>query len=265
MSVQAEIREAITIENQGLKIFGVMHTPTTEPPWPAVLLLHGFAGNKVGRTRQYVQVAHSLAQQGIAALRIDYRGCGDSEGRFSEMHMAEHVSDANKSLDFLRNMEGIDPQRIGLIGRSLGGPIAIQTAKDAGDIKSLALWAPVSNGGKFKHEWEIFQKHAKDEDLMWLNNLPFQTGFIKQFFREFFELKPAEALRHMRDMPLLHVHGEQDNVVPEAHVKEYQSYRNGAKAETRWLRLPDCDHDFFAPRDQIYLVEQTTQWFKETL
>lgn len=263
--MSGEIRDFIEIENQGLKIFGVMHKPTTEPPWPAVLLLHGFAGNKIGRTRQYVQVAYNLALQGIAALRIDYRGCGDSEGRFSDMHVAEHVSDALKALEYLRGLDEIDASRVGLVGRSLGGPISIQAARDAGDIKSLALWAPVSNGGQFKLEWEIFQKHSKDEDLMWLNNLPFKTGFIKQFFREFFDLAPAEALRDMGHIPVLHVHGDQDEVVPEAHVDEYRAYRANAEAETRWLRLPDCDHDFFAPRDQIYLVEQTTQWFKETL
>lgn len=265
MREKYEDRTSVVMEADGLRFFGILHKPLQKPPWPAVLLLHGFAGNKVGRTRQYVETSEVLALNGVAALRLDYRGCGDSEGNFQDMRMSAHIEDAMEGLRYLSEVPGVDATRIGVIGRSLGGPIAIQVAARSQQIKSMALWAPVSNSEKWRLEWETFSAFSGDDEFIYLNDLPFSRSFLAAFFREFFSEEPAKAMYDLGHIPLMHVHGELDTVVPIEHVHEYENYRKNAIAETRFLRLPECDHQFYHPLDQALLVKETHRWFHETL
>jgi len=153
-----EERESITLENQGQRIFGIIHKPLKPLPCPAVFLCHGFAGNKCGRHRMYVILAKHLSEIGIATLRIDFRGSGDSEGDLTSMTLEGEVSDALLGLSYLEKLPWVDPSRIGIIGRSLGGAVAIMTANRYKKAKSLALWSPVFHAEQWKEEWKRAKK-----------------------------------------------------------------------------------------------------------
>lgn len=261
-----EEREWVSLELEGVEFYGQLHKPlTVKPPWPAVLFLHGFAGNKIGRTRQYVEAAELLAERGIASFRIDYRGCGDSQGSFVDMRFSTHIEDALEALNYLMSREDIDKEHLGLMGRSLGGPIAVQVAARSQNIHSMALWAPVSNSEKWRREWEAFCSMPGGEEIIYLNDIPFSRDFLKRFFSEFFQSEPANALSDLGHIPLMHVHAELDTVVPAEHMHEYKNYRKEAASESYFLRLPNCDHQFYHPIDQAHLVKETQQWFVKTL
>lgn len=119
MSITEE-RESIVLTNEGEKIFGVLHLPKGIDKPPCVLVLHGLGGHKTGRFRVYVDLAESLVKAGIAVLRFDFRGSGDSEGSFAEMTLNGEISDALVVLKFLHKDSRIDNQRIGIFGRSMG-------------------------------------------------------------------------------------------------------------------------------------------------
>ena len=73
--------ERISFQSDGLKIAGLIDTPPDYKPGerrPAFIVLHGFGGNKDGHGQTVV--AKQFAQWGYVTLRIDFRGCGDSEG-----------------------------------------------------------------------------------------------------------------------------------------------------------------------------------------
>ena len=75
-----EKRESVVWFFQGKAIFAMLHRPLQEGPRPAVLMCHGLGGTKVGRHRIYVALSEALARLGIAVMRFDFSGCGDSEG-----------------------------------------------------------------------------------------------------------------------------------------------------------------------------------------
>ena len=77
-----EERQSVVLENEGQKIFGILHRPIHVDSCPAVLICHGLAGHKTGQYRIYVILAEKLSEAGIASFRIDFRGSGDSEGKF---------------------------------------------------------------------------------------------------------------------------------------------------------------------------------------
>src|SRR5262249_949470 len=137
----------------GQKIFGVIHRPLNVKKSPFVLMCHGLGGHKVGKGRLYVHLAEKLVSVGIGALRIDFRGSGDSEGDFSQMTIDSEVSDALVALNYLKNDPLIDSERIALFGRSFGGVVAILAAQRFSQIKSIVLWAPVFGSEQWKEKW----------------------------------------------------------------------------------------------------------------
>lgn len=260
-----DIREWVELENHGQKIFGMFHRPLHAKKSPAVLMCHGFGGTKISKFRVYVLLSERLAEAGIASFRFDFRGSGDSEGDFSEMTLAGEVSDALKAMSFLENHPAVDPERIGILGRSLGGVVAVQAAKKLGNIKSLALWSPAFNGKQWLEKWATVQNPAMDsrlkKQLMRFNGQLANETFLK----EFFGVRLEEELKELHQTPFFHIHGEKDFEVNIEHAELYMNCRKGAEGKTYMIRLPNTDHDFSDPEERELAIEETTQWFKKTL
>lgn len=260
-----EIRDPVLLSNQGQKIFGVIHRPLAQISCPAVLLCHGFAGNKSGKFRMYVRLAEELSKAGIIALRYDFRGSGDSEGEFTDMTITSEISDAMVAMRFLENDPQVDKKRIGLFGRSLGGVVGVMVAAHSGKVKSIALWSPAFSGRQWQEKWIKFQDPStppeKREELT-----KFEGNVASErFLHEFLALNLEQDLRSLEHIPLLHIHGERDDQVNITHADDYSRVRTDAHAETKMMRLPQSDHDFSHLKEQHIAIEETAQWFKATL
>ncbi|MEA2027034.1 MAG: alpha/beta fold hydrolase, partial [Chloroflexota bacterium] len=148
--------EVITFENEGGTVYGTFMMPDgIDGEAPAVLLLHGFTGARdEGPVLQedgsftdtmYSRTAEVLAENGIASLRIDFRGSGESidEIGFEETTFSGQVSDALAAVEWLDGHEGIGD--IGVLGLSQGGLVGSITAASDARVSSLVLWSPVAN------------------------------------------------------------------------------------------------------------------------
>lgn len=125
-------------------IFGLLHLPAGEAPaqgWPALLMLHGFKGHKAGKHRLHTLFARHMAAQGVGVLRFDFRGYGDSQGDFAEVTPSRQLEDVSAAAEYLRAHSQLDPERLMLLGHSLGGMLAALAAGEVGPHR-LALWAP---------------------------------------------------------------------------------------------------------------------------
>lgn len=263
-----EERSCVILENDGQKIFGMLHCPlkATAKKTPAVLMCHGFAGNKSGRYRIYVSLAQELAKAGIASLRIDFRGSGDSEGDFSEMTVETEVSDVLKGLDFLHSHPQVDPERIGLLGNSFGGAVAVLAASQYGHVKSLVLLAAIFNSQQWRQKWEKLQSKGNDSNIMeemmrtYDGNIP-----GKGFYHSFFKLDVEPHLSRLKEIPLLLIHSENDERVSIIEAEQYMRCRQQVPAETRFIRLNKCGHDFSYSDERHTAIDNTVKWFSNTL
>lgn len=261
-----EERSSVILENQGQKMFGVLHLPLAAlSKVPAVFILHGFGESKIGMNRIYVSQAQKLAAKGLAVFRLDFRGCGDSEGELVDTTIEGEVSDAVQGIQFLQNHSRIDPARIGLLGVSLGGAISVLAAERIQSIKSLGLWAPVASGRIWQTEWE--KLHPDDFARSMTEKEVFYQGKIigRRFLEEFIDLDLNHSVKELSHIPMLHIHGEQDTTVSTQHGQCFEQWRDKAMAQNRFIRLPQSDHRFSHFDEQQTLLKETLDWFDSTL
>jgi uncharacterized protein len=123
------MQQKLSFLSDGLKLSAVLHVPekrSADERLPAFLVLHGFVGSK-DESHAEIQ-ARMLEEMGYAALRFDFRCCGESEGERAQVRCFDQVADTKNALSFLATRPEIDAARIGVIGHSFGAAVAVYTA-----------------------------------------------------------------------------------------------------------------------------------------
>src|SRR6202163_2445909 len=118
--------EIVSIPSAGLPLHGVVRVAESVKAGErraAFLVLHGFGGNC--KSQNVMQPTRVLGEYGYVTLRFDMRGCGESEGEFGRVICPEQVEDLGNALTFLASHPAVDPERIGVIGSSFGGAVAV--------------------------------------------------------------------------------------------------------------------------------------------
>ncbi|GAB2585621.1 alpha/beta hydrolase family protein [Kribbella endophytica] len=111
---------AFAVRSAGVDLPGVLHLPAGPGPHPTVLLLHGFPGNE-----RNFDLAQVLRRAGFATLVFHYRGSWGAAGSWSWSNVLE---DARAAVAALRSAPELDPDRLAVVGHSLGGFTALHTA-----------------------------------------------------------------------------------------------------------------------------------------
>ncbi|GAG85300.1 unnamed protein product, partial [marine sediment metagenome] len=143
--------EEVTYENKkdGVTLAGTLTMPKTGGPHPTVLLIPGSGPNDRDETiwghRVFLVLADHLTRQGIAVLRADDRGVGESTGDFSAATIADLARDACAGVEYLKTRPEIDARKIGLVGHSLGANVAPLAATQSPDVAFIVLMAGASN------------------------------------------------------------------------------------------------------------------------
>ncbi|QAT50422.1 alpha/beta fold hydrolase [Caproiciproducens sp. NJN-50] len=122
----------------GERMYACFFKPYGDGPRPTVLLLHGYPGDE-----NNYDLAHAFQRAGYSTVIFHYRGTWGSEGLFSLSHVLEDVSSA---LDFIRNHSGentyqFDADRLVLIGHSMGGFAALETAANTSGLLGVGAIA----------------------------------------------------------------------------------------------------------------------------
>ncbi|MCD0443151.1 alpha/beta hydrolase [Glycomyces sp. A-F 0318] len=136
--------ELLDIEHRGRTLRGALHLPPdTAAPVPAVVLCHGFGGNRAEFGYTFVRAAEAMAASGVAAYRFDFAGCGDSDGDFDDLTVSDQVAQAVAALDAVGAHPAVDAGRLSLLGMSLGA-LTASLAAPLRPVRSLVLWAPAA-------------------------------------------------------------------------------------------------------------------------
>lgn len=115
------IVKKVFIKSDKETLKGTLFYPKTiQEQNPALIFLHGWKSSEKG----YLPRAQSLSKLGFICLTISYRGHGESDGNIEEYSRHDHLNDVTNAYDFLKYQKYVDCERIGAIGKSIGGYFA---------------------------------------------------------------------------------------------------------------------------------------------
>ncbi len=167
--------EDVAYENPSaqVRIAATLTLPEGRGPFPAVLLITGSGPLDRDETvhfhKPFLVHADHLTRQGIAVLRVDKRGVGQTTGDFAAATIYDLADDVRAGVEYLKTRKEIDPKRIGLLGHSEGGVVGPIVAAQSSDVAFLVMLAgPGQNNGDII----IFQKilaareHGADENTL---------------------------------------------------------------------------------------------------
>ena len=289
MSVQCE--KSVYFWSKGAKIQGTLTLPKGINRPPVCLFIGGSFpqtrdGNldnsktdwfpvKLPQRNLFKEEAKLFADVGVATLRYDKRGCGESEGNCNTVNLFDLVDDARAALGWLKGLPEIDGERIGVLGQSEGAVIALMLAGENQDL-SFYIW----QGGIYnnlekilvwqrdnfwKLEKESIKKFRKTFPLMYwvyaktdeiceqikqgrsyfqLGNAHWAKNFCLTLWKQHFDYPPYERIAQIK-CPVLLLHGELDHNTPpsEALLAEKALKEAGNNQVTTYI-FSGLDHSF---------------------
>jgi len=155
------LEEDVGYENPSAKvrIAGTLTMPEGKGPFPAVLLIVGSGplnrDEEVAFHKPFLVLADHLTRRGIAVLRVDKRGVGQTTGDLEQATIHDLADDVRAGVEYLKTRREIDPKRIGLLGHSEGGVVGPILASQSSDVAFLVMLAGL---GQNNGDIIIFQK-----------------------------------------------------------------------------------------------------------
>jgi dienelactone hydrolase len=224
------------LNGRNQRLSGVWHAPDLDSDRAAVVA-HGLLSSK--DSSKHRAVCERLAAEGIAALRFDFAGRGESAGSFAELTTSGEVEDLRAAVTAAR-AQGVN--EIALVGSSLGGAVSILLAAEQGEFAALVtMAAPARLPRASRPSWGHIEDPERGESL--------GPGFFADAAR----LDVAAAAARIR-APWLVLHGAADEVVPVADAHLLAASNPGA----RLVVHPHADHRFSEPEHVRWLVDQVT-------
>lgn len=190
----------------GYTLAGTIDLPETKPrAW--ALFSHCFAGSRF--TPAAARTCKWLAEHGIACLRFDYPGLGQSEGDFANSSFSMNVADLKAATQWLA--ENYEAPTL-LIGHSLGGAVAIKAATDMPSIRAVATM-----GAPFDPAHSVLHFADKIGEVDETGAVPVTLGgreltISRSYLEDLAEINPEAYIGLMRK-PLLILHSPVDQTV----------------------------------------------------
>ena len=188
-----------------------------DPPGPAVLHVHGNAGN----IESHADFSAFLPMHGISVLIFDYRSYGRSDPARGRLSRDDLLIDTLAALEYLRMHPDVDPDRIGIYGFSLGGVFGLAAAAEELGVRSVCGVAVFSS-------W----KRIAREHVGAIGGVLARRG-----------MDADESITHMGRRPLLLIHGGQDDIVPAGHSQTLADLARNAGVPVELVIIPEADHN----------------------
>ncbi|PSW54283.1 alpha/beta hydrolase [Photobacterium leiognathi subsp. mandapamensis] len=261
----------ITLNNGSYDIPAIFSVPDKkiDKQIPAVIMLHGTGTQKDEVGNLYKSLSEKLEALGIASIRLDFAGSGDSKASDLEYSLSSAVLDGKTAFNYLQANAQIDKSRIGVVGFSQGALISQLLVIEEPNIKSLAVWSPAVGNGitPMKAFFEQYYDEAKQNGYALIKydwRSPFKVNLTW-----FEQLKAQQSLTLMKQFTgsLLAISGTNDTVLPWENTNTLIT-ASGSK-DTTAVTMKDGDHIFNVFDPQAHqskeLLEITANWFNSRL
>ncbi len=228
-----------------------LELPLNSHPIAYAIFAHCFTCNK--NFTAVRNISRALTQQGIAVLRFDFTGLGESEGDFADTNFSSNIDDLMAAINFVKENYGIP--RI-LIGHSLGGAAVIRAASKSPDIKAVAtIGAPAHP----EHVQHLFKDNldaiaANGKARVFIGGREFTVK--KSFIDDLQQQQNDEVVKQLR-RALLIMHSPQDMVVG---IENAAILYKEAHHPKSFVTLDGADHLLTNKQDSLYAGTMIANW-----
>jgi len=245
-SNDAFTKYAVRYRSADLRISGVLYVPTGAGPFPAVVLNHGYIDPDVYVTGQGLQIEQDyLARSGFVVLHTDYRnhaGSDDDPGNDERLRLG-YTEDAINAVLALRRsgLPGLDPDRIGMLGRSMGGGVTMNALVVApGLVDAAVIYASVSSATVDNHnKWTVGERPRLASRIERRHGSPEENP---QFWSQ---VSPRTYFDRVSEPVLVH-HGTSDETCPIRWADRTVAAMERAGVDVTYVRYPGEGHAFSA-------------------
>ncbi len=242
----------IQFENKsGLQLSAKLEFPINKKPRAYALFAHCFTCNK--NLAAVTNISRALTDEGIAVMRFDFTGLGESEGEFADTNFSSNVDDLVEAAAFLEaNYEA--PQII--IGHSLGGAAVLHAATQLASIKAVVTIGAPSSPPHVQHllQNNLEEIKEKGEAKVLLAGRPFT---IKKQFLDDLESTKMQDIVGKLGKALLILHSPQDTTVSIENAAEIYGM---AKHPKSFVTLDGADHLLTRKEDSLYVGQLISSW-----
>ena len=236
--------------SQGHMLAARLETPLSEPRAYA-LFAHCFTCSKDIFAAS--RIAGELAEQGIAVLRFDFTGLGNSEGDFANTNFSSNVDDLVAAADFLA--EKYQAPKI-LIGHSLGGAAVLAAAPRIPSSVAVATIGAPCDPGHVAHLFEGVKEQIESEGEAEVNLGGRHFKIQKHFLEDIAESRLDDIIGHLKKA-LLIFHAPRDEIVG---IDNAAHIFVAAKHPKSFVSLDDADHLLSHRRDSRYVAALISAW-----
>lgn len=242
----------VEVMSRGLTLRGYLELPdaaSAKNPVPLLVMFHGFTGTLSEKHFLLSRLSRAVVEAGVATLRLDFGGSGESDGSFYDMTPLTEVEDGQAILAYGCSLPAVNRERVGLLGFSLGGFVAVNVAaREQERLERLVLVSPGAITHK-KMERSIAEcGHALRGSL----------EVSPQFVVDGYALDPFVAARSFT-RPVSLIQGTADTAVPPQTACEYQT----AFADAELTFVEGADHAYDTPACFKELTEAVVRAARE--
>lgn len=252
------------VESRGVQVPMTWTYPKAEDgrKFPLVVMAHGHGGSR-REAGSFDRVANDLAARGVATIRMDFPGCGDSTESFANNNLSNMLADIVASRDFAVAQPQVDADRVGLFGWSMGGRLVLMLSDRNDEFGAVATWAPAVTAGAGSmvgflggpDEYAASKARAKSDGYA-----PFTTRWGQEqklglgFFTDMEESKPLDHVRQFSGS-LFVLYGDKDDVVlPEVADSAVAAATNAVEVSRYIVR--GADHGLGVFSDEPHYTDQ---------
>ncbi len=246
--------EKVTFKNKnGLTISAIIDWPLNQSPKATALFAHCFTCNK--NLTAVKNISRGLTESGLAVLRFDFTGLGQSEGEFEETNFETNIEDLEDAANYLEDR--ITAPKL-LIGHSLGGTAILHAAHKIETAKGV-----VTIGSPFdpKHVTHLFED--KVAEIKEKGSAPVNIGGrsfrVNEKLIETLQNADSELLVKNLNKALLILHSPQDEIVEVANAEKIYSAAHHPKS---FVSMDGADHLLSNKNDSKYVGDVIGSWIK---
>jgi len=233
--------EPVSFSTSAGNLRGIIHYPATAP-LGCIITCHGLFSSK--DSDKFIVLGERFVREQFVLLRFDFRGCGESDGEVEDTTITGRKEDLEAAVAFIKRHIPPAARRVGFLGSSLGGFIALLVAPYHASVKAVVTWATPFSFDTLR----AAITHSTSPRLR------------KEFFTDARSYRPRLFVPRVKN--LLIIHGDGDETVPVNHAHRlYQAAKEPKELEI----VAGADHVFSDGNHRDRAITASLNWFQHYL